>query len=1127
MGDNIMLDDATVDNVDYAGIAFHENQNMIVFFNKNRKLVYCNSVTLQYFSVLNAPELHVKFIELGELTQPDGRNSLAVFLKQFDKAEQVGSSEFEFFLLVQGKLLPVLISIKCVDRPDGCVFIATGSGLTSQKEPKIRLARKQAYLNALDQIGEVVLTGDYTTFYASLDRVAEIIGNTFDASRVSICKLIARDGRFNCSTLGSWLGRDTLHAVSQHAASFDLPDSWMGSLQNNSLLYKRLSEVEGADAAFLRDNRLQSVMLVPIITKETGWGCIKLFYEELERSFSTSCANAVSSVAKLLASGILWHESTELLTESSETTRSILDSNPFNSIMFDEWGNILDCNLGARKFLQLDDSADINEQFYTTLNRMIPEIQPNGRKSTTIEDRLKIAFEEGFCEFETKLVRQGTPVYSNIIMKRVVYRNKNSVVTYMFDLTAEKEIQNALRYHDNLLEALGNVANLLLAAYAKDLNATMNSALSFIGQAASVDRAHVWKNSSGEDGRLYTSQIFEWSPDVPSQQDGEFTVNIAFDDVVPFWRENLQKGQCLNIVVKNATQEERDQLEPQGIVSLLLVPIFLHDNFWGFIGIDDCHKERVFSNIEENILRICGFMAMVISETMQTEMATFLLAEREAALVSAQIKGNFLANMSHEIRTPMNAILGMAELILHENTTNSVLSHATDIRNACRGLLTIINDILDISKIESGGLELVSVQYGISSLLVDIISIIKTRTEQQALDFIVHIDTTIPCELIGDELRIKQILLNLLTNAVKFTREGQITFAVSSRIEGDTCELIFSVADTGIGIKQEDIEKIYVLFQQVDTKKNRNIEGTGLGLSITRQLTEMMGGSIKLESEYGVGSTFTVNIKQTIANRQHLASVENPEEKSILIYENRVAYLDSVKYALDSLGCRYTVGFSRPEIYERLYRFKYDYIFVSVLNVGKIHALAEVKQPDAVIVVLNGDGDIFPNDNMLSISMPIHCLQIANIINDNYGIKINGANPVNMIAPEAKVLVVDDNAVNLNVAAGLLRIYKINADTALSGMLALKMVQKKDYDLVFMDHMMPEMDGIDTAIAIRSLGEKYRQLPIVALTANAIGGAKELFNAEGLNDFLAKPVERMQLGAMLKKWIPLDKQIIP
>ena len=527
---------------------------------------------------------------------------------------------------------------------------------------------------------------------------------------------------------------------------------------------------------------------------------------------------------------------------------------------------------------------------------------------------------------------------------------------------------------------------------------------------------------------------------------------------------------------------------------------------------------------QENMNTLSILLLISIVLVLGACLSSLWLYQRQTknALLASEAKSFFLSNTSHEIRTPMNAILGMVDLIMHEEISDIVLSHTTDIRNACRGLLNIINDILDISKIESGKLEIVPANYSVASLLIDTISIVKMRTDKKKITLAVDIDPTIPSELIGDELRIKQVLINLLNNAVKFTEEGQITLSVRCRREGGLCHLYASVKDTGIGIKPEDMEKIFVLFQQVDTKKNRNIEGTGLGLSISRQLVEMMGGSIEVKSEYGVGSTFTASIVQEIANENPLTALKSREQISVLIYESRQSYVSSLTYTLDSLGCGYEMCSQRAEITHYLDDFKFDYIFVSSLNLDKIQTIAAEKQPDATIIIINGDGT--PHGGAITVSMPIHCLQIASIFNNEYEDVTDNSPMADLFAPEARVLVVDDNAVNLKVAAGLLRIYGIQADTASSGMHAVEMVRSKTYDLVFMDHMMPEMDGIDTTVAIRNLGEQYKSLPIIALTANAIGGAREMFKAEGLDDYLAKPIEMAQLSVMLKRWLPVEKQ---
>ena len=1124
MGDELTAEFENTDDTFYNKIAFDANPNLLVIFNEDGKIVRSNPKALQSFNASSLEELNTKFLELKGLKQPDGQDSMEALLRKFDEAKSCERLEFTFSLPLEDKQALVFILIKCVRSGDDLFFITGGYNLTAQKEAEIRQARQVAYLKALDQIGEVLLAGDYESFNDCLQRVTAICGQAFEATWVSILKLDIEKGETNDQSLTGWYWGKGQGTVERPAYCTRFPESWGQGLASGTLVDKRLSEAGAEDEAFLRGNGLRSVILVPVKQKSTTTGCICLFFEESERAFASPGYNALSSIAKMLASAISRQESTELLVSSLESNKLILDSNPFNCILFDAKANLRGFNQSAQIFFGLGDAEDTREAFFRALSIMVPEYQPGGRKSLPFVDRLKAAFDTGYCEFETCFFVAGKAQYFNVIMKKIMYRNMYSVITYMFDLTAEKEIQFSLQYHDTLLGTLSQMADLMLATGATDLTHTMQGVLGLIGQAASADRAYIWRNHPGEDGRLRTAQLFEWTSCPELKLSGEEATNIAFDGTIPSWRESLQKGQCLNYLVKNASPEEKNYLVPQGIVSLLLVPIFLQENFWGFIGLDDCHKERVFSTIEENVLRICGFMSMVITDTIQNEMAIKLLADREAALVNAQIKTNFLANMSHEIRTPMNAILGMTELILHEDTTGTVASHATDIRNACRGLLEIINDILDISKIESGKLDIMPIRYCISSLLMDVISIIKARTDKKTVTFAARIDTTIPSELIGDELRIKQVLINLLSNAVKFTREGQITLSISGRTENNIFHLVCSVKDTGIGIKPDDLEKVFVLFQQIDTRKNRNIEGTGLGLPLSKQLSEMMGGCIEVESEYGVGSTFTMAIPQTIANSQPLAAVKHPEQHSVLVYESRAAYLDSVTYALDSLECRYKTCSNRSEMYKLLDEFPFDYIFVANLYISGIQSVIASKQPEAIIVVLN-DGDSPPSDkgNTIAITMPIHCLQIANILNDDYDIKSSGFRAANIAAPEARVLVVDDNPVNLRVAGGLLSIYKIRADTASSGADAVQMVQETDYDLVFMDHMMPEMDGIDTTVAIRKLGEAYKKLPIVALTANAIAGVREMFIAEGLDDFISKPIELSKLSAMLKKWIPKAK----
>jgi signal transduction histidine kinase/CheY-like chemotaxis protein/HPt (histidine-containing phosphotransfer) domain-containing protein len=382
----------------------------------------------------------------------------------------------------------------------------------------------------------------------------------------------------------------------------------------------------------------------------------------------------------------------------------------------------------------------------------------------------------------------------------------------------------------------------------------------------------------------------------------------------------------------------------------------------------------------------------------------------ESLETSSRYKSEFLAMMSHEIRTPLNAILGMAELALREKALPRAQEHVLTIKKSGANLLTLINDILDFSKIESGKLEIVPADYHFSSLIKDVTNVIGIRAADSRLEFRIDIDGNIPKALVGDELRIRQIMLNILSNAVKYTVKGFVSFVVKGeKIDDDTVNLLIEVTDSGRGIKQADIGRLFKDFVQIDLVKNKGIEGTGLGLAITKKLVTAMGGDISVQSKYGEGSVFAVRLPQKISRVDDIESDEATE-----VFTTR----------------------------------------------------------------------------------------------------------------GVKALVVDDVATNLVVAQGLLSIYNMEVHTCLSGAEAIEAVRREDYDLVFMDHMMPEMDGIEAAMRIRNLGGKrYEKLPIIALTANAVSGMKEMFKQNGFNDYLSKPIDTMKLNAVLERWIPREKQI--
>ena len=424
----------------------------------------------------------------------------------------------------------------------------------------------------------------------------------------------------------------------------------------------------------------------------------------------------------------------------------------------------------------------------------------------------------------------------------------------------------------------------------------------------------------------------------------------------------------------------------------------------------------------EQLIR--GYTVLIVDVTNIYEYIGELDEMRVQAEAANRAKSNFLANMSHEIRTPMNAVVGMSELIIAEDCGDKVREYASDIKSAGLNLLSIINGILDLSKVESGKLELTEEEYSVHDEVQGSVNLVQKIAEQKGLQINLQIQPDIPQKLYGDVSKIRQILINVLNNSIKFTEEGQIDLSVSGKcLKEDNYELCFDIRDTGIGMKEEDLAHIFESFRQINMNRTRKIEGTGLGLAITKQFVEMMDGTIDVKSEYGKGTHFMIHIKQRVVDKPAV-------EEAVLGKPD-----GNVKEAAED---------TRAVEQEKLF-FK---------------------------------------------------------------------------APKCRVLVVDDNSLNRKLATTMLKFYEFDMQETDSGQGAIDLVKEKPYDIIFMDHMMPEMDGVTATGIIRSeCGDNGKNAVIIALTANAIQGAREKFLERGFDDFLSKPFQRSQLYDMLDKWV--------
>ena len=501
---------------------------------------------------------------------------------------------------------------------------------------------------------------------------------------------------------------------------------------------------------------------------------------------------------------------------------------------------------------------------------------------------------------------------------------------------------------------------------------------------------------------------------------GESAMQIATDSInegIVVVDKNFMYIDCNNEAKKIFPEFEHGNFERKriGLYVPILEDIFVTQSNHEFKIKDRYYRATVIPVAAKNTNKVTGYAACIIDFTDNHFNVRKLVEMKNKADNANKAKSEFLANVSHEIRTPMNSVLGMAELALREDMNDSVREKIYDIKSAGETLLTIINEILDFSKIEANKMEVENVNYHIPSLIMDVTNIIVIRLAEKNIKFDIEVDPTIPNLLSGDEKKLKQILINLLGNAVKYTQKGTVTFVLGWERQGTTAVLKGEVRDTGVGIPEKEIGKLFQSFQRIDSRKNRSIEGAGLGLTITKSYIELMGGSIRVESVYGQGTSFFFTVPQRI---------------------------------IDETPCRY---------------------------------------------------------------------------DPNKGRTLKKTFVNSFFAPEAKILVVDDNQTNLKIASGFLKTYKISPDTALSGKECLEMVDKTHYDIIFLDYMMPVLDGIDTLQLIRSKktdDDYYGEVPIIALTADSVNGAEKKFMAVGFQGYISKPIDAEKLEDTLAIFLP-------
>ncbi|MDR0555085.1 MAG: response regulator [Treponema sp.] len=713
------------------------------------------------------------------------------------------------------------------------------------------------------------------------------------------------------------------------------------------------------------------------------------------------------------------------------------------------------------------------------------------------------------------------------------------------------EAGQVLMRQDKLLRGVNEAAAILLTADdgEQKFEEALYRGMELLASCVDADHINIWRNEN-RDGTLYYTRIFSWESHVGGiGGKGMPVLSLSYDETLPAWKEKLSLGETLNGPLNSLPSSEVARLNPYHIKSLLVVPVILRERFWGFVSFDDCRNERTFPKEEESILRSGSLL--LANTVARNEMTGSLVHAREAALQSSKAKSEFLANMSHEMRTPMNAIIGMTSIAKSASEIEQKDYCLKKIEDASTHLLGVINDILDISKIEANKFELSLEEFDFERMLQKVVNVTNFRLEEKQQRFHIDLDRKIPHKLLGDDQRIAQVITNLLSNAVKFTpRYGHIR--LNTRFlsqEDDLCTIQIEVSDTGIGINAEQRYRLFGAFEQADSSTSRKFGGTGLGLAISKRIVEMMNGRIWVESEPGKGSAFFFTIQAKVVRGEHpgrlnagvnwsnmriLAVDDDPEVR--LFFENLG---EQLKIACDTAAD----GGEALEMIEK--NGFYDMYFVDWKMPGidgiefsrrltggrKETSPEDAKQP--VVIMISVVERTLMEEEARSVgitkflSKPLFPSDIGDCISECLG------SPAQAEAPKAsesdnfegfRVLLAEDVEINREIVLTILEPTNLAIDCAENGAEAVRRYKEAPdkYDMIFMDIQMPEMDGYEATRRIRALEREappLRAIPIIAMTANVFREDIENCLKAGMNDHVGKPLDFNEVLEKLRVYL--------